>query len=49
MLCGTKLSSNKNAKSDLTLTPDKLDYIIHTYIYIHEKVTSLTWKHNSYK
>ena len=25
MLCGTKLSSNKNAKSDLTLTPDKLD------------------------
>ena len=26
MLCGTKLSSNKNAKSDLALTPDKLDY-----------------------
>ena len=27
MPCGTKLRSNKNAKSDLTLTPDKLDYI----------------------
>ena len=26
MPCGTKLSSNKNAKWDLTLTPDKLDY-----------------------
>ena len=26
MLCGTKLSSNKNSKSDLALTPDKLDY-----------------------
>ena len=26
MPCGTKLSSNKNAKPDLTLTPDKLDY-----------------------
>ena len=28
MPCGTKLStcSNKNAKSDLTLIPDKLDY-----------------------
>ena len=28
MPCGTKLSSNKNAKSDLTLTPDKLDYFL---------------------
>ena len=27
MPCGTKLSSNKNAKSNLTLTPDNLDYI----------------------
>ena len=26
MPCGTKLSSNKNAKSNLTLTPDNLDY-----------------------
>ena len=26
MRCGTKLSGNKNGKSDLTLTPDKLDY-----------------------
>ena len=26
MPCSTKLSSNKNAKWDLTLTPDKLDY-----------------------
>ena len=26
MPCGTKLSTNKNAKLDLTLTPDKLDY-----------------------
>ena len=26
MPCCTKLSSNKNAKRDLTLTPDKLDY-----------------------
>ena len=26
MACGTKLSSNKNAKSNLTLTPDNLDY-----------------------
>ena len=32
MPCGTKLSSNKNAKSGLTLTPDKLDY---KYIYIY--------------
>ena len=31
MPCGTKLSSNKNVKSGLTLTPDKLDY---KYIYI---------------
>ena len=30
MPCGTKLRSNKNAKSGLTLTPDKLDY---KYIY----------------
>ena len=29
MLCSTKLSSNKNAKSNLTLTPDNLDYIYH--------------------
>ena len=27
MPCGTKLSSNKNAKSNLTLTPENLDYI----------------------
>ena len=26
MQCGTKLSSNKNAKSNLTLTLDNLDY-----------------------
>ena len=26
MPCGTKLNSNKNAKSNLTLTPDNLDY-----------------------
>ena len=26
MPCGTKLSSNKNAKSNLKLTPDNLDY-----------------------
>ena len=26
MPCGTKLNSNKNAKSDPTLTPDSLDY-----------------------
>ena len=32
MPCGTKLCSNKNAKSGLTLTPDKLDY---KYIYIY--------------
>ena len=36
MPCGTKLSSNKNAKSGLTLTPDKLDYkYIYIYIYIY--------------
>ena len=33
MPCGTKLSSNKNAKSNLTLTPDDLDHI-YLYIYI---------------
>ena len=27
MPSGTKLSSNKNAQSNLTLTPDNLDYI----------------------
>ena len=27
MPCGTKLSSNKNAKSNPTLTPDNLGYI----------------------
>ena len=27
MPCGTKLSSNKKAKLNLTLTPDNLDYI----------------------
>ena len=27
MQCGTKLNSNENAKSNLTLTPDNLDYI----------------------
>ena len=27
MPCGAKLNKNKNAKSDLTLTPDNLDYI----------------------
>ena len=27
MPCGTKLNSNENAKSNLTLTPDNLDYI----------------------
>ena len=26
MPCGTKLSSDKNAKSNLTLTPDNLEY-----------------------
>ena len=26
MPCGTKLRSNKNAKSNLTLTPDNLEY-----------------------
>ena len=26
MPCGTKLSGDKNAKSNLTLTPDNLDY-----------------------
>ena len=26
MPCGTKLSSNKIAKSNLTLTPDNLEY-----------------------
>ena len=26
MPCGMKLSSDKNAKLDLTLTPDNLDY-----------------------
>ena len=26
MPCGTKLSSNKNAKSNLPLTPDNLEY-----------------------
>ena len=36
MPCSTKLSSNKNAKSNLTLTPDDLDYIyIYIYIYIY--------------
>ena len=32
MPCGTKLSSNKNAKLDLTLTPDNLYYPIHVYL-----------------
>ena len=27
MPCGTKLNSNENAKSNLTFTPDNLDYI----------------------
>ena len=31
MPCGTKLSSNKKAKLNLTLTPDNLDYI---YIFL---------------
>ena len=28
----TKLSRNKNAKLDLTLTPDNLDYPIHVHL-----------------
>ena len=35
MPCGTKLSSNKNAKSNPTLTPDNLGYKIYIYIYLH--------------
>ena len=31
MPCGTKLSSNKNAKSNFKLTPDNLDYIYMVY------------------
>ena len=27
MPCGTKLNSNENAKSNVTFTPDNLDYI----------------------
>ena len=30
--CATKLSSNKNAKSNLTLTPDNLDYTYLLYL-----------------
>ena len=36
MPCDTKLSSNKNAKSDLTLTPNELDYIYTVYINLAE-------------
>ena len=32
MPCGTKLSSNKDAKSNLTLTPDNLDIYIYIYL-----------------
>ena len=32
MPCGTKLSTDKNAKFYLSLTPDNLDYPIHVYL-----------------
>ena len=35
MPCRMKLSSNKNAKSNLKLKPDNLDYNLYIYIYIH--------------
>lgn len=34
MLRDTKLNRNKNAKLDLTLTPDNLDYPIHIHLLI---------------
>ena len=36
MPCRMKLSSNKNAKSNLKLKPDNLDYNLYIYTYTKE-------------
>ena len=42
MPCSTKLSSNKNVKSNLKLTPDNLDYTT-LYVLTEFRTESLVW------